>query len=195
MAVSEYAKARSVGEMAKIRKKITYRSPNLRSRKRVTQVEHQQAIRFLKYNPWGKRLHRIENTLILLQKNAVPRFKGLITNTSYDLREIIQNKKFLKTLNKDAKKPSDSPGSDLISSLNNYSESQVLVKVKYENFALKFYLYHTRDLEDNAKLYGSVFGQIVAATLAALGVDMSGFPVDSANVFNDENICPKNNED
>ena len=194
MALDNHAKARSVDKMAKARKKTTYSSPNAKSKKRVTQAEYQQAMRFLKHNPWGKRLHRIENTLILLQKNAVPRFKDLITNTSYDLREIIQNEEFLKTLSEDDKKSNDSPGSDLISSLNNYSESQALAKVKYENFALKFYLYHTRDLEDNAKLYGSAFGQIIAATLAALGVDMSGFPVDSSNAFNNEKICPRDNE-
>ena len=45
-----------------------------------------------------------------------------------------------------------------------------MAKARYSNYALQFFLYHTNDLEDNARLYGAAFGQIIAATYAALGV-------------------------
>ncbi len=143
---------------------------------RVRKKELDRAMDFLHNDPWGKRLLRIENTLTLMQKGMIPKFQKLVTNTSYDLREIVDDKSFGEAMNKDHESETD-----LISVLNNLSDSQAVSKARYNNYALQFFLYHTSNLEDNGRLYGAAFGQIIAATYAALGVDMSGFPAEIIN--------------
>ncbi len=143
---------------------------------RVRKKELETALEFLHNDPWGKRILRIEYTLTLMQKGMIPKFQKLVTNTSYDLREIADDKSF-----SDAMKKEHDSELDFISELNTLSNSQAVAKARYSNYALQFFLYHTNDLEDNARLYGAAFGQIIAATYAALGVDMSGFPTEILN--------------
>ena len=135
--------------------------------------ELETALEFLNNDPWGKRILRIEYTLTLMEEGMIPKFQKLITNTSYDLREIMDDKAFDRALNKNTKGEAD-----LIAKLNRVSDSQAIVKARYRDYALQFFLYHSGHQKDNSKLYGLAFGQIVAITYAALGIDMSGFPTE-----------------
>ncbi len=118
-------------------------------REKVDQKSLKDALEFLHHDPQGKTILRVEHTLTLMQAGLLPKFQKLLFDTSYNLGKPASHK--------------------------NKTE-RAMAKVQFHNCALKFSLYHCGIPASRASYYASAFGQIIAITYAALGVDMSGFP-------------------
>ncbi len=120
-------------------------------KEKVDQESLKAALEFLHHDPEGKRILRVEHTLTLMQAGVLPKFQKLLFDTFYDLKKLTDQTKTRDT------------------------GEQAVARVEFHHCALKFTLYHSGLLDTNCPHYAFAFGQIIAATYAALGVDMSGF--------------------
>ena len=125
-------------------------------KEKVDQKSLEKALEFLHHDPQGKRILRVEHTLTLMQAGVLPKFQKLLFDTFYDLKKLAEQ--------------THGP----LSKTQNAGE-QAIARVEFHDCSLKFSLYHSGLLDAHSPYYAFTFGQIIAATYAALGVDMSGF--------------------
>ena len=123
-------------------------------KEKVDQKSLKSALEFLHHDPEGKRILRVEHTLTLMQAGVLPKFQKLLFDTFYDLSKLTEQS----------------------------ADEQVVARVEFRHCALKFSLYHKGPLDTHSPHYAFAFGQIIAATYAALGVDMSGFFTQTPNL-------------
>lgn len=132
---------------------------------RIKQVELEAALKFLNSDPKGARLQGAEHALVLLLKDELPRLKQYVFNAAYNLREIIENEKFQKA---------QATSSSLVE-LFNQTKAGAYVKVSLDREQLSFALFYEKQFEKGeALLFSRSFGEVIAATFAALGLDMTG---------------------
>ncbi len=132
----------------------------------ITKGQVEAAIAFLGSDPIGKRVHAAENMLILLAKDFLPNLKYYIFNAAYDLRKIINNQEFDRLIN-------SSPN---LADLLNSTAHGGYIRASLDSEQIRFLMFYNEQLSfAEADLYSKSLGQIVAATLSVLGIDMSQY--------------------
>lgn len=121
------------------------------------------ALDFLESTIAGKRLQVAERTLTLLTHGKLPKVKQFIFNACFDLRAVTDPEQFGKTLPADGR-------------LIQGTERLAFAKADINHDDLTFTLVYEKDglTKDEALLFSTAFGQVLAATYAALGLDMKG---------------------
>ena len=146
--------------MPKSKRQPIMRKPN------VTKGQLEKAMSFLENDPLGKRAFAAENMLILLTKGHLPNIKHYIFNASYDLRRIADPNEFDRLINLN---PSFA---DLVRSTSHGG----YIRVAMDNEQIRFFMFYDKQLSiGEADLFSKSFGQVTAATLAVLGIDMSQY--------------------
>ena len=125
-------------------------------KEKADQKSLEKALEFLHHDPQGKRILRVEHTLTLMQAGRASQVPKLLFDTFYDLKKLAEQ--------------THGP----LSKTQNAGE-QAIARVEFHDCSLKFSLYHSGLLDAHSLIMPLLSGQIIAATYAALGVDMSGF--------------------
>ena len=112
-----------------------------------------EAMHFLAHHPIGQRLYAAEHALTLLVKNELPRLRQYVFNAVFELKGVDSESL--------SSKASDERGAS--------------IKVNFEEEGIQVSLhYSSLPSSQDSVLFSRCFGEVISATYAALGLDMSG---------------------
>ena len=133
-----------------------------------------EARSFLRETELGQRIQAGEYILTLLVEDKLPQLKQFIFNSCFDIRTISDNQSFQNI----------SSTSENIKQLFQDSLCRGYIKVHFESGMLRVTLFHSEEIDESESvLYARTFGEVIAVTYAALGLDMRGLVKINGDLF------------